>query len=128
MTGLLDKRQRELAGLIRFGVAGARHLARLGYRELATAYRATARRQVAELRALRKATPLKPGEGFPTWQEIERRERAADDIRRKPNPCRPVRVFDAGRWDPVQGRVVPDTVGTLVYPADYAYDPMRGDR
>lgn len=53
--------------------------------------------------------------------------RAAKDIRQKPDPNRAVRVFADGVWDPVTRRVVPDTVGTLVYPADYLYDPTRGD-
>lgn len=57
--------------------------------------------------------------------DLAERARAAQDIRRKPDPCRAVRVFDDGAWDPVQKRVVPDTVGRLVYPADFAYDPQR---
>lgn len=64
---------------------------------------------------------------FSSLAEIERDARAAKEIRQKPNPCHPVRVFADGVWDPVTKRVVPDTKGSLVYPADYIYDPMRGD-
>ena len=61
-------------------------------------------------------------------REVEasrRRERDAHAIRTTTDPNRPMRVFADAVWDPKLRRAVPDTVGTLVRPADYAYDPMR---
>ncbi|MBN8492370.1 MAG: hypothetical protein J0M00_13200 [Burkholderiales bacterium] len=51
--GYRDARSAELISLIRFGYYGSKKLARLGHAGVARRFRATARRQIAELRALR---------------------------------------------------------------------------
>lgn len=52
-------------------------------------------------------------------------ERDAVAFAKKGDPNKARRVFADFIY--VDGKVVPDTVGTLVYPADYAYDP-KGNR
>lgn len=55
-------------------------------------------------------------------------QRAIDDFDCPPQGYAPVRVYAAYRWDPALKRAVPDTVGRIVHPEDYLYDPLRGDR
>lgn len=63
------------------------------------------------------------------YAERERRrnaaaERAIDEASEPPLPIGARRVFSDLVWCPIRKCAVPDTVGRLVYPEDYMYDPL----